>query len=107
VKPKPEPKPTPHVSRLADRKVPARKHVVTPTYPAWAREQGIEGTVTLELTVTKEGKVSSPRVTSSCGHKRLDEEALKAIRKWTYEPAVQDGKPREVKIRERIRFRLG
>lgn len=108
VEPKPEPKPDPpHVSRLADRKLPVRKHVVHPTYPAWAQEQGIEGTVTLELTVTEEGKVDSPRVVSSTGNKRLDEEALKAIRKWTYEPAVQDGKPRTVRVREKIRFRLG
>lgn len=49
--------------------------------------------VVLEFEVTDSGRVEDPRVLDSCPPGKFDAEALKAIRKFRYEP----GEPRTMK----------
>lgn len=58
-----------------------------PRYPTSARQAGIEGTTRIAATVTSDGKVSSPRVVASSGHRSLDSSALAAVKKWRFHPA--------------------
>ena len=50
-------------------------------YPASARSLGLEGKVVVKLTVNRNGKlVGAPTVAKSCGHKVLDDEALRMVK---------------------------
>ena len=62
------------------------------TYPPDALRDRLEGTVGLEVVVDETGAVIDARVTAPAGH-GFDEAALAAVRKFTFEPARQDGAP--------------
>lgn len=66
---------------------------VPPKYPLESRRHKEEGTVVLHVTVGKDGLVEDIRVQTSSGHNRLDSAALRAVRKWQWQPFLQDGLP--------------
>ncbi len=68
---------------------------VSPQYPLRASERGIEGWVEVEFTISKLGTVKDPRVFNSHPSSIFDRAALKAIRKWKYNPKIEDGEPVE------------
>ncbi len=75
---------------------------VNPQYPLRASERGIEGWVIVEFTISKLGTVKDPKVLQSHPSSIFDRSALKAIRKWKYNPKIEDGEPVErpgVKVR--------
>jgi serine/threonine-protein kinase len=69
---------------------PRRTHYVAPTFPASAIDAGVEGTVVIELTIGREGRVADARVVRSIGP--LDNAALAAVRQWEFEPTVIEGR---------------
>jgi len=79
---------------------------VNPVYPVATQVEGIQGTVKLLVTVTKEGEVGAVEVARSSGDPRLDSAAVSAVKKWRYRPAVQDGIPRQVDTYASITFSL-
>jgi protein TonB len=68
---------------------------VNPQYPLRASERGIEGWVAVEFTISKLGTVKDPHVIGSHPSSIFDRAALKAIRKWKYNPKIEDGEPVE------------
>ncbi len=68
---------------------------VSPQYPLRASERGIEGWVAVEFTISKLGTVKDPHVIGSHPSSIFDRSALKAIRKWKYNPKIEDGEPVE------------
>jgi protein TonB len=68
---------------------------VNPQYPLRASERGIEGWVAVEFTISKLGTVKDPHVIGSHPSSIFDRSALKAIRKWKYNPKIEDGEPVE------------
>lgn len=58
---------------------------VRPTYPEIARKMNLRGVVTLELTISPEGKVREIKVLG--GNPVLAEAAKEAAQNWLYEPA--------------------
>jgi protein TonB len=64
---------------------------VVPAYPAAARQEGIEGTVAVCLTVAPDGKVSAANLVNSSGSQLLDDAALHAASQWTFAPARSAG----------------
>ena len=64
---------------------------IEPDYPMNARQRGIEGWVVVEFTVTKIGSVADPVVVSSNPGRIFDRAALQAVRKWKYNPKVENG----------------
>jgi protein TonB len=64
-----------------------------PAYPAISKKLKEEGTVLLTILVTKEGRVAEAQIKTSSGHKRLDDAAIRAIKRWKFNPATQAGKP--------------
>lgn len=64
-----------------------------PSYPEQASSQKQEGTVTLRFLIGADGKVKDARLLTSSGYPALDEAALVAISKCSFNPAVKDGKP--------------
>jgi protein TonB len=80
---------------------------VTPQYPLRASERGIEGWVEVEFTISKLGTVKNPNVLNSHPSSIFDRAALKAIRKWKYNPKIEDGEPVERSgIKVRLKFNL-
>jgi protein TonB len=80
---------------------------VSPQYPLRASERGIEGWVEVEFTISKLGTVKDPSVINSHPSSIFDRSALKAIRKWKYNPKIEDGEPVERPgIKVRLKFEL-
>jgi protein TonB len=80
---------------------------VQPQYPLRASERGIEGWVELQFTISKTGTIKNPLVTNSHPSSIFDRAALKAIRKWKYNPKIEDGDPVERPgVRVRLKFEL-
>jgi protein TonB len=81
--------------------------MVNPNYPELARRAGIECDVYVEAVINTNGKVDMVRVSkSTCGQTGCDEEALKAVKQWTFTPAKQRDTPVRVRYMVPVRFRL-
>jgi protein TonB len=78
---------------------------VEPEYPDLARQARVEGDVTVQVTVGPSGRVERAFVLK--GEDLLDEAALKAVRQWTFEPALQEGVPVASTLTFVLPFRLG
>jgi protein TonB len=71
----------------------ASTHTVPP-YPPIARRIGAEGKVTLQLTVSADGRVSQADVVTSSGRSDLDQTAQQwIVAHWIYKPALDNGVP--------------
>ncbi|MCB2203710.1 energy transducer TonB [bacterium] len=79
-----------------------RKHLV---YPDLAIRAGVEGTVVVLAYVNKDGKVTGTEVMRGIGG-GCDEAAMEAVKKVTFNPGLQRGKPVNVKVSVPVRFRL-
>jgi TonB family protein len=63
------------------------------TYPKNALDQGLEGSVTLTISVGADGSMKSASVTKSSGQKLLDAAALRAVKSgWSLTPGMKNGK---------------
>jgi TonB family protein len=76
-----------------------------PEYSEEARKARYQGTEVLWLVVDAEGIPQNIRVQRSLGM-GLDEEALKAVKRWRFDPARKAGQPVAVMINVEINFRL-
>ena len=74
-------------------------------YPEEARRAGVEGTVTLSITVDATGAVVKAKVLSGPGY-GLDEAALKAIWKFKFHPATKNGEPVSTEMKYAYTFLL-
>jgi TonB family protein len=74
-------------------------------YPPAERQAGREAAVTLELTVTTEGRATDVRVLESAGE-AFDRAAIEAVGRFEFTPAMQAGQRTSARIRYRYRFRL-
>lgn len=65
---------------------------VNPIYPPRAAERGTEGWVELEFTISTAGTVEDAIVTASHPGSVFNRAALRAVRKWKYNPKIEDGR---------------
>lgn len=90
--PPPVAQPTP-VARTAPKSDP-RRPLSQPEYPPSSRRAGEAGTVILEVYVLETGRVGEARVKQSSGYPRLDEAAVREVkRSWRLVPGTENGKP--------------
>jgi TonB family protein len=80
-------------------------HEVKPQYTAEAKKAKIQGTVTLECVVKTDGTVGEVEVITSLDA-GLEQEAIKAVKQWRFEPGTKDGKPVPVLITLEMTFTL-
>ena len=98
---------TPANSRPRGPSHPARAvHTPQPPYPESAREDGIEGTTQLLISLDAAGKVTGIKIQRSSGDRRLDRAAESEVRKWTFEAKMQDGTAIPSTIKVKVVFRL-
>jgi len=76
-----------------------------PTYTNEARQARLEGTVTLQATVRKDGTVDDIVVTQGLGL-GLDEQAIATLRQYRFRPATRNGQPVDARISLLVNFRL-
>jgi protein TonB len=79
-------------------------HKVQPEYPPEAMNARIEGTVVLQATIGKDGKVGNLQVIS--GPKELIPSAMKAVEQWRYQPYLVNNEPVEVETQVEVIFQL-
>ena len=77
---------------------------VQPKYPQNALAMRIQGSVQLEATISKEGKITNLKVTS--GDPVLSKAATDAVRQWRYRPYYLDGLPVDIQTQITVNFKL-
>ena len=79
---------------------------VDAVYPSSQFERGIDTTVTLRVTVEKDGSVSEVSVAES-GGPEFDAAAIAAARRWRFTPATRAGAPVRARVRVPFHFAPG
>ena len=62
-----------------------------PNYPAISKRANEQGLVVLRVELDETGRITSVRVATSSGHKRLDEAGLAAVKSWQCNPSTRNG----------------
>ena len=75
-----------------------------PQYPPLAKQARIQGTVTLEVLVGRDGRVNNITVVS--GHPLLIPPTIEAVKEWVYRPTLLNGEPVEVITQVDVNFSL-
>ena len=94
------PMPAPPHSAVASR----QENLPAPKYPADAVAKKISGKVVLLVDVAADGNVKRVEVESSQPAGVFDEAAIDAAKDWTFNPAVESGKPVAGRMRVPITF---
>ena len=76
-----------------------------PEYTQEALDARLQGTVTLSVIITPEGKASQISVVRSLGM-GLDEKAIECVEKWRFRPGLRNGEPVSVRANIEINFLL-
>ena len=76
-----------------------------PEYPAAAREQRHQGTVSFDVLTGKDGVPPFRRLTESAGTD-LDDSSKRALSRWRYDPAMCNGQPAEVETALQVNYAL-
>jgi protein TonB len=85
-----------------------KESFVRPDYPEDARKAGAEGTVIIQVLVTKHGEVGAVTLREGIEEfPSMDRAAITAVRQWRFEPATKDGKPVDLEVDIPIQFALG
>lgn len=77
---------------------------VNPIYPPLARQARIQGTVVLQVFISKDGDVENIQLIS--GHPLLAPSAVAAVKQWKCRPYLLNGEAVEVQTSVRVNFRM-
>jgi TonB family protein len=77
---------------------------VDPIYPSAARSEGIEGNVTLKISIAEDGQVDAAEPVE--GNPVLAAAAQEAVRQWRYQPTLLNGQPVRVETTVIVPFQL-
>lgn len=75
-----------------------------PIYPPDSELYGEKGEVVCLLHIDVEGKVTLVELLSTSGYKRLDRSALDGLKRWRFQPALENGRPVACKLRHKVSF---
>ncbi len=76
-------------------------------YPPQARQQGVEGYVSVRYDVDVDGRVQNARVAESSPPGVFDESAVQAVSRWRFKPPERHGEPQPVTgLVSRLQFTL-
>lgn len=77
-----------------------------PEYPQLAKQMRQEGLVILRVEVDQKGVPTTVEVEQSSGYQLLDQAALKAVKRWRFQPERIGGMPVKSRVSIPVRFRL-
>ena len=86
-------------------KAPVLVREVKPNYTSDAMRRQVQGVVEMKAVVKTDGSVDDIRVTRSLDPD-LDEEAMKALRRWEFKPGTKDGQAVNVEVDIEMTFTL-
>jgi TonB family protein len=78
---------------------------VDPSYSTEGRACQIQGSVVLKIVIGTDGAASEFRIQRALGF-GLDEQAIAAVRQWTFQPGILQGKPVPVQANVELNFHL-
>ncbi|HWA11156.1 MAG TPA: energy transducer TonB [Opitutaceae bacterium] len=95
---------------VADRAIPQPKPPVPrsqprPLYPSEMKARNLEGTVTVKFVIGEAGSVVEAAVIGTT-NPGFNEQALAAVRKWTFRPATVNGVPVRILLAVPLQFGL-
>ena len=85
---------------------PSYRKMRPPRYPPAAMRRRLQGEVVLVVTVGIDGSPLKVEIHKSSRHRELDQEAMKAVRLWKFNPEKRDGRPVEGRVLVPIKFTL-
>jgi len=77
-----------------------------PSYPRQAAQRRTEGYVVVEFTVNALGETSDISVLRAEPRGVFDNEARRAVARWTFRPALVNGKPTPKRVQQTLTFKL-
>lgn len=77
---------------------------VQPDYPLEAPKNHVQGSVVIQVLISKTGDITTVRVVS--GDEQLVPSAVEAVRQWKYTPYVLNGQPIEVETQATVNYQL-
>jgi len=77
-----------------------------PQYTQAAMNAQIEGEVLLEAVVLPDGSTGDVTVVRSLDADGLDQQAVDALKRWTWQPGTRDGEPARVAVQVQMTFTL-
>lgn len=81
---------------------------VNPTYPPRALRDRVQGWVEIEFTVSTTGDVTDVRVVNAQPKRGdFDREAIRAVQQWKFRPKIENGRPVDATVKQRLNFTLG
>ena len=81
--------------------------VVKPGYPEAERKAGVEGTVILEVEVTKDGAVGVAKIDRAVQeHPAFSDSALAAVHAWRFKPGRRGGEAVACTVKIPVRYAL-
>ena len=84
---------------------PTVKKAVLPDYPLELRKMGLEGAVSITLTVLPDGRIGEIDIEKS-PNVLLSEQVVKAVREWEFYPITREGRAVTVRIPYTYRYTL-
>jgi protein TonB len=87
-----------------DASVPRPVSSPPPTYPQAALRAGASGEVVLRIDVRADGMPGKVEIVSGSGNRALDREAVRAVRRWRFQPAMRDGVAVPASVNQTISF---
>ena len=79
---------------------------VAPDYPVTAARKREEGTVMVRAEVDAAGKPTTVEVVRRSGSRELDRAAVDAVKRWSFQPAIRDGKAVASTVQVPVEFNL-
>ena len=80
---------------------------VPPIYPIRARRREIQGAVTVEFTVTREGLVEQIDILEARPESVFETAVINCVSRWKFKPPTVEGIPVAARARTTIKFTLG
>jgi protein TonB len=77
-----------------------------PVYPPQARLRRLEGEVVLEFIVEADGTTREVQVVSGNEYEVFHDAAIRAIRRWRFQPGTRQGEPVAVRVRQKVTFSM-
>ena len=77
-----------------------------PTIPDDLRDQPLDKTAVIEVTVGADGSIATAALSQGTGIRELDDIAMRTAKTWRFKPATADGEAVSGKLRLRIEFKV-
>lgn len=78
----------------------------TPPYPIALQREGLEGSVTVRITINEQGRVIACDLVKATNRAFYDETREQALKRWRFRPATSDGVPVQSQQTLTVHFQL-